>query len=290
MKKHFALKILFLSIAVLLILLVSSFSANTNALAMPFYDLQPKEMVLRAYFSTDYSKSSAERKHNIFLAAKSLNSAFVDAGGEFSFNGAVGQRTEGRGYKRAKIIVNGEFVEGVGGGVCQVSTTLYNAVVRAGLTVTEFHAHSLAVSYVAPSADAMVNSGSADLRFINDTHNPVIIKTRADGNTLTVKIYGEPLKEKYELKSLVKEEILPHYTVITDSAGEYPDLLQGERRIIKAGKKGLISEGYIVKTVNGKVLSKTRVRRDKYLAVDGVMIEGRAVKSEDRSESLPKAN
>ena len=286
MKGTFTGKIIILSIIVLLIILASSFGAYVNAFAMPFYDLQPKEMVLRAEFSTDYSKSSAERKHNISLAAKTLNGTFVDVGGEFSFNGTVGARTEKRGYKRAKIIVNGEFVEGVGGGVCQVSTTLYNAVVRAGLKITEYHAHSLSVSYVSPSADAMVNSGSADLRFINDTHNPVIIKATANGSKLTVKIYGEPLQEKYELKSVIKSEIPPEYAVIKDTAGEYPDLYLGERRIVKNGKKGIISEGYIVKTLNGKVVSKTRVRRDRYLAIDGVIVEGTAILPDKTSEEL----
>ena len=286
MKGAFTVKIIVLSFIVLLIILASSFAAEITAFAMPFYDLQPKEIVLRAEFSTDYSKSSTERKHNISLAAKTLNGTFVDVGGEFSFNGTVGARTEKRGYKRAKIIVNGEFVEGVGGGVCQVSTTLYNAAVRAGLKLTEFHAHSLSFSYVSPSADAMVNSGSADLRFINDTHNPVIIKATANGSKLTVKIYGEPLQEKYELKSVIKSEIPPEYAVIKDTAGEYPDLYLGERRIIKNGKKGIISEGYIVKTLNGKVVSKTRVRRDRYLAIDGVIVEGTAILPDKTSEEL----
>lgn len=277
MKKTLTFKIFLLFLSVLSVLICSSVGGYKNAFAMPFYDLQPKKIVLRAEFSTNYAKSSAERKHNIFLAAKSLNNVFVDVGGEFSFNKTVGARTEKRGYKTAKIIVNGEFTEGVGGGVCQVSTTLYNAVVRAGLKVTEFHAHSLSVSYVLPSTDAMVNSGSADLRFMNCTHNPIIIKTVADGNKLTVKIYGEPLEEKYELKSVITGEIPPDYKVIKDNAGEYPDLLSGEQRIIKYGKKGVISEAYLIKSLNGKIVSKTRVRRDKYLAINGIIIEGTAL-------------
>ena len=274
MKKFITAKIVFLSILVLLTLIFSSFGWAMNAFAMPFYDLKPQEQVLRAEFSTDYSKSSAERKHNIALAAKSLNNTFIDVGGEFSFNGTVGARTEKRGYKPAKIIVKGEFVEGVGGGVCQVSTTLYNAAVRGGLNITEVHGHSLAVSYVKPSCDAMVNSDSADLRFINRTHNPVVVKTSANGKTLTVKIYGEPMTETYELKSVIKREILPEYTVCQDDAGEYPDLFSGERKIINNGKKGYESEGYLVTKANGKTLSSVRVRRDTYLSVNGLIVEG----------------
>ena len=274
MKNNITLKIFILCFSVLIIMLISIFGYSGNAYAFPFYDLKPQKLTLRAEFSTDYSKSSAERKHNILLAAKSLDKTFLDVNGEFSFNRAVGARTEKRGYKTAKIIVDGEFVEGMGGGVCQVSTTLYNAAIRAGLKITEFHAHSLSVSYVEPSMDAMVSFGSADLRFKNLTHNPVIIRTFADGNTLTVKVYGEPMKEKYEIKSVIKEEILPEYSEITDENGEYPDLYTGEKRIIKYGKKGIVSEGVLIKTINGKVVSSTRIRRDKYRAVNGIVVLG----------------
>ena len=281
MKKFLTLKIVFLSLLVLLTLIISAFGISLSASAMPYYDLKPQKQVCRAEFSTDYSKSTLERKHNIALAAKALDNVFLDVNGEFSFNTAVGARTEKRGYKSAKIIVNGEFVLGVGGGVCQVSTTLYNAAIRAGLKITEAHAHSLAVSYVKPSCDAMVNSGSADLRFINTTHNPVIIKSTADGEKLTFRIYGEPMAEKYQLKSVIKQEILPEYTVISDKKGEYPDLFSGEKRIINYGKKGYISEGYLVQIVNGKVVSSTRLRRDKYLAIGGVIIEGTTPRLEE---------
>lgn len=274
MKNFFTLKIIFLSLLVLLTLVISAFGLSIGVNAMPYYDLKPQKQVLRAEFSTDYSKSTSERKHNIALAAKTLDNTFLDVNGEFSFNRKVGARTEKRGYKSAKIIVNGEFVDGVGGGVCQVSTTLYNAALQAGLHITEVHAHSLSVSYVKPSCDAMVNSGSADLRFINNTHNPVIIKAAADGSKLTFKIYGEPMTEKYKIKSVVKEEILPKFTVIYDKSGEYPDLFAGEQRILNYGKKGYISEGYLVKIVNGKVVSSSRVRRDKYLSIDGIIVEG----------------
>lgn len=262
---------------VIFILAISfcSVSAAKSALAMPFYDLRPAEMVFRAEFSTDYRKSSAERKHNIALAAKSLDKTFIDVGGEFSFNRTVGERTKKRGYKTAKIIVNGEFTEGVGGGVCQVSTTLYNAALLAGLKITESHPHSLSVGYVPLSFDAMVNSGSADLRFINKTHNPVIIRTFCDGNSLTIKIYGEPMREKYKLKSVLKKEILPTYITVKDTDGKYPDLYAGETRVISYGKKGYYSEGFLIKISDGNT-SSVRIRKDIYSAVNGLKAEGTA--------------
>ncbi len=244
------------------------------AYAMPFYDLRPAELTLRAEFYTSYTSSSAERKNNIALATKSINGTLVDVGAEFSFNRTVGARTLKRGYKNAKIIVDGKFVDGVGGGVCQVSTTLYNAVILAGLEINEYHPHSLPVSYVAPSFDAMVNSGSADLRFTNNTHNPLLIYATADGSTLKITVWGEPMREKYLRQSVVKEYISPTYQTLTDVDGEYPDLYEGEQRIVSYGKQGLISEGSLIKKVNGKIVSVKKLRTDKYRAINGVTIIG----------------
>lgn len=252
------------------------FSKANKASAMPFYDLRPQEITLRSEFYTSYSSSTDERKANIKLAARSLNNVMVDVGGEFSFNLTVGERTVKRGYKTAKIIVNGEFVDGVGGGVCQVSSTLYNAVLLAGLKITEYHPHSLPVSYVSPSFDAMVNSGSADLKFVNNTYNPIIINTVADGSRLTVKIYGEPLDVKYERKSVIVEEIpaLDAEEVFDDN-GEYPELYEGESKYLRYGKAGYKSEGYLVTTKNGRKISEKRIRSDKYNPTKGLVILGR---------------
>ena len=250
--------------------------------AMPFYDLQPKKIVLRSEFSTRYSSSTEERKFNVNLASKTLDNTLVDINGEFSFNLTIGERTEKRGYKKAKIIVGGEFVDGVGGGVCQVSTTLYNAVLLAGLKIIECHPHSLPVSYVEPSFDAMVNSGWADLKFINDTHNPVIIRARADGEKLTIQIFGEPMVERYERVSVLTGEVpQPKAEITFDDKGEYPDLFEGEFKFLRYGKSGYKSEGYIKTFVNGKHVKTRKIRTDKYLPTKSVIIYGRAKREDD---------
>ena len=249
---------------------------------MPFYRLNVGEIEQRASFSTTYSKSSLERKSNIKLACKSINKYFLDVGAEFSFNRVVGARTEKRGYKRAKIIEKGKFVDGVGGGVCQVSTTLYNAVLLAGLTVTECHPHSLPVSYVLPSFDAMVNSNSADLRFVNTSNYPVIIYANADGEKLEISIWGEPLGATYERKSVVIEEIVAEKEEeIIDVNGEYPDLYQGETKVLSYSKNGYKSEGYLIKKVNQIEESRVRIRRDSYMPQRGVVVLGTAERQED---------
>ena len=252
--------------------------------SMPFYGLKPSELTLRAGFYTSYSNSTLERKHNIALAVKKLNGTMVEPNGEFSFNKTVGERTEKRGYKMAKIIVGGKFLDGVGGGVCQVSTTLYNAVLLSGLSILEYHPHSLPVSYVAPSFDAMVNSSWADLKFLNNTKNPLIIKAFADGERVKIEIYGEKMQESYSRESKISEIITaPDYVIVKDEKLEYPDLFEGEQKIVTYKKDGYKSVGVLVKKINGKTVSVKQLRKDVYKPVQGLIIEG-VSKREEREE------
>ncbi|MBE7089412.1 MAG: hypothetical protein E7362_01245 [Clostridiales bacterium] len=270
-------------LTLLVVLIIVSTISIRQVWAMPFYNLKPAgELVLRARFYTTYSSSSDERKHNIKKASESINKTLLDVGEEFSFNHVVGERTVARGYKTAKIIVGGDFVDGIGGGVCQVSTTLYNAVLLAGLDVLEYHPHSLQVGYVAPSFDAMVSGGGADLRFVNNTDNPIIVYSEADGNRLLVSIYGQPMDYVIERKSVIIGEIQPpEEMVVKDEKGEFPELFEGEQKVVRYEKKGLLSEGYLIKKVNGKTVSEKRVRRDKYKPIGKLIVEGTIKRSED---------
>lgn len=258
---------------------------NTNsakAFSMPFYNLKPCKLTLRAKFYTSYTTSIQERKNNIKIATKSINATILDVGEEFSFNKIVGPRTEKRGYKTAKIIVGGKFTDGVGGGVCQVSTTLYNAVLLAGLKVTEFHPHSLPVSYVAPSFDAMVNSYTADLKFVNTTQNPIIILATANDNTLTISIYGEPMKSKFIRESVIIGKVpKPLPEIIVDENGEQPNLYKGEEKILQYGKEGIKSQGRLIETINGKTISVKTIRKDTYLGMQDIIIVGTKEKEID---------
>ncbi len=253
----------------------SSPTKAESAFSTPFYNFKPHHPVFRGRFYTSFSTSTEERKNNIEVASKALNNTLVAPSEEFSFNKTVGERTEKRGYKQAKIIVNGKFVDGIGGGVCQVSTTLYNALLLSGMQITEYHPHSLPVRYIAPSFDAMVNSGSADLRFINNTHNPVLIKTRVDSDCLFVEIYGEPMIETYEQEYKITEEISPQPDEITkDLENLFPELYEGQKKYLIYPKCGYKSQGFLIKKVNGKKVWSKLIRNDCYKATRGVIVEG----------------
>jgi vancomycin resistance protein YoaR len=170
----------------------------------------------------------------------SVNGQVLAPGEEFSFNKTVGPRKTERGYKTAKIIVDGEFVEGVGGGVCQVSTTIYNAVLLSDLAVVHAIHHSLPISYVPPSRDAMVTSVN-DFVFRNDTDYPVYIFTSTENNLAEVSIYGKRLDCKVILKTEVIKSI-PYKNVLLGGE-ELTDTEDCEK--IKSGKNGLVSELYI---------------------------------------------
>ena len=270
-----------LSVFLIFISLACIFFPVKQVNAMPFYQLEPHELVLRASFSTSFSSSSKERKHNIKLASKTLNNSFVDANAEFSFNHKIGIRNSKNGYKTAKIISDGKFVDGIGGGVCQVSTTLYNALLLSGMNVIEYHPHSLSVSYVAPSCDAMVSYGYADLKFINNTLNPIIIRCSTDNDILKIDVYGQPMKEKYYLESVIKGYIEPNEEVLVpDLENRFPNLKIGEKQYLIYPKKGIVSQAYLIKKSDGKVV-KTLLRKDKYRAINGVYIEGKLPANEN---------
>ena len=220
----------------------------------------------RSGFSTEYGSSSAERKSNVSLAARALNGCRIEDGEVFSFNETVGERTEERGYKIAKIISDGRFTDGIGGGVCQLSTTLYNAALLAGLDICERHPHTLAVSYVERSFDAMVSS-FADLKFINDTGGPLFIETEADGKTLTVNVYGR--RSEYTIKR-VSETIFEEDAgyELTGNDGSL-DIGEDERIILPQHKK-IRSRCRLYYYSGGKLIKKTLLHTDDYRGSKGV--------------------
>lgn len=216
-----------------------------------------------ASFSTDYSSSSAARKHNIRLALSALNNAVVRADGQFSFNKTVGARTEARGYQQALVINKGSYEKGVGGGVCQVSSTLYNAWLLAGLDVVSAKAHTLPASYVDLSRDATVSEW-IDLELHNPLPTDVTILTSYDESSITVSIVGAPREKKYSLSSEILK-VLPY----DEEVIEVNEVGDDEYYI---GKDGYISRLILTIVEGDRVIGKTEVRRDYYKPQNSVKI------------------
>lgn len=217
---------------------------------------------------TTFNAQRVNRTNNIKLAAKALDNCLLPPGAVFSFNDTVGPRTLAKGYDEADIILQNELVPGVGGGVCQVSTTLYNAVLQARLEIIERAPHSMLISYVAPGLDATVVYGARDLKFRNNTSGTLIIKALVYQGNLTVKIFGRPLLgEKVVLKS-TKEKEIPPKTIFR------------EDRKVPKGKFMLEQEGvtgYVYKVerfvydARGKLLRQEFISRNYYPPVDQVI-------------------
>lgn len=230
----------------------------------------------KSSFSTSFVTSSPERKNNIKVAMSKFDGIILDEGEVLSFNAVTGVRDESAGYKKAKIITNGTFTEGFGGGVCQVSTTLYNACLLAGLDVLEVHSHSLPVSYVEPSFDAMVNVGSSDLVIQNNTGGQIIITSSSENNICKFKIFG--LKNKYKITRISeKTKIIPAEPEVIETNykkyGDY-DLLVGEEKRLSYAKDGFYSSGYLNFYDNkGNLIKTKKIRENRYNPTKGVIIK-----------------
>lgn len=224
-------------------------------------------------YTTYFNAKDTGRCENISIAASLVDGATIQPYGEFSFNATVGRRTAEAGFRQAKIILNGEYVLGVGGGVCQVSTTLYNAALKAGLAVTEFHPHSLRVAYVEPSRDAMVSTKS-DLKLFNPHDHPVRLSVRVFENGIRVSFYGKDDGCRYELVSELLEELPPPEPIVKEGEKE---------EIVRAEKNGAKSELYLERYRGESLISRNRLRVDEYLPIQGIIVK----KIDDTTNKIP---
>ena len=203
---------------------------------------------------TTNTTSNSKRNTNIRLAAAALNGTIVGPGQEVSFNDTVGQRTEAKGYQGAAAYNNGEVVQEIGGGVCQVSTTLYNAALKAGMKISMRRSHTFEPSYVTPGMDATVSWGGPDFRFINTSSSAIGIKASYSNQTVTVSIYGVPVLEDgvtYSLEATKTETFdlpEPHY--------EEDQTLQPGQEVVKSkGTQGSRWQVKLVVKKDGQVIS-----------------------------------
>ena len=222
-------------------------------------------------FSTRYDSTNIDRTTNLQLACKKLNDKVILPGETFSYNNTLGERTAATGYKNAKIYVAGEVVDGIGGGICQISTTLYNAVLQANLEIVERRNHQFVTSYVPAGRDATVAYGSIDFKFKNTRKYAIKIKATVSDGIATISIYGIKEEEEYAITFNTRTISTIPYTVkyIDDNT-----LPTGTEKIKQSGANGLITETYIIKSLNGKVVSKELLSKDTYSAMQRIILRG----------------
>lgn len=210
-------------------------------------DLADLNTVLGRY-STPYSASKTDRTQNLKLAITAINGTVVMPGETFSADKAIGPRIEERGFREAPIFAEGDITPATGGGICQIATTIYNAVLYAGLPVVERHHHSQPVHYAPAGQDATVYAGQLDLRFVNDTGYPIVVLGSMDGRSVHVNIIG-----KKEAKVSVRLE-RSGITSTDFQVQEMPDptLPVGKQVIDQKGRNGIkVSVYQIIKKQDG---------------------------------------
>lgn len=189
-------------------------------------------------FSTNYAASNRNRTTNLILAANKINGTVIMPGETFSYNKVVGERTIAAGYKEAPIYVQGKVVDGLGGGICQITTTLYNAVVLANLEVTQRTNHQFVPSYAPASRDATVVYGAIDFQFKNNRQYPIKLSSSVSGGVATFQIFGQKQEDDYEVQ-------ISNYETGRSATAIY-------------------SEAYKILKRDGKVVDKVLLSRDVY--------------------------
>ncbi|NLX76678.1 MAG: hypothetical protein GXZ01_04790 [Clostridiaceae bacterium] len=214
-------------------------------------------------FETSFNPANEPRVHNIKTACSKINQKLLLAGEEFSMDMALGDRTERNGYKTAKVIVNNELVDGLGGGICQVASTIYNTVLLSGLEVLERRNHTLPLSYIEMGRDATISQGYIDFRFRNNTGYAILIEAKTAANRVIVTIWGcEPeIKTFIRIRTRIVEKIEPEgIEKITD-----PSLKPGETVVIREAKPGYKVEVYRdVMDMSGKLIKTDLISVDTY--------------------------
>ena len=228
---------------------------------------------LLATFSTNYNAGNVDRTTNLRLAANKINGTVLLPNEEFSYNAIVGERTINAGYKMAATYSNGAVVDGLGGGICQISSTLYDAVVMANLKITTRRNHQFVTSYVPAGKDATVVWGSQDFKFVNSRKYPVRITATVQGGVATVQVWGIKEEVEYDISIETKKiaTIEPTTQYVQD-----PSLPAGQQKVVQAGSNGRKVEAYKVTKLNGQVVSTTLLSKDTYNAMKRIVHVGTA--------------
>ena len=222
-------------------------------------------------FTTRYDPTAYDRTTNLRIASDKINEKIVMPGETFSYNKALGARTSAAGYKNAKVFENGEVVDGIGGGICQVSSTLYNAVLMADLEIVERRNHQFVTSYLPAGRDATVVYGAIDFKFKNTRKYPVRIVSSVQNGISAVSIYGIKEENEYTFSFSTRTVATIPFSIQYE---EDASLTVGTENIKQKGANGLKTETYITKMLNGKVISTNLLSKDTYSAMKQITIKG----------------
>lgn len=226
-------------------------------------------------FTTSFSTSSANRCKNVNSGASHINGTVLYPGEEFSTYATVSPFTEENGYAMAGSYLNGEVVDSMGGGICQVSTTLYNAVLRAELNVTERSPHSMTVHYVELSEDAAIAGTYKDFKFTNSTDYPIYIEgyTTSD-KKITFNIYGKETRDKNRTISFESQMVskTDPVTILQEDGGQGI----GYKAVSSKGSAGYVAELYKIVKVNGVETDRIKINKSTYKGTNRVVIYGTA--------------
>ncbi len=207
-----------------------------------------------ASYSTKYNPGEVDRTYNMFLASNKVNGTVLQPGGVFSYNKVVGERSVAAGYRNAKVFENGRVVDGLGGGICQVSSTIYNAALYANLEIVERKNHSFAVAYTPMGQDATVVMNQIDFKFRNNTKYPIKIVSSVSGGLCTVSVLGT-LDQNYKVEIVNTITATKPYgvTYVQDDT-----LAFGEEKETQSGQTG-----YNVATVRKVYLNSELIKTEK---------------------------
>ena len=225
---------------------------------------------LLASYTTRFDPTQTNRTVNVKIAAKALDMAIIKPGTTLAFNQIVGERTVEDGYKDAYIIVNGKFVPGLAGGICQVSSTLYNTGLFANLQVTQRSNHDLAISYVPIGQDATVAYPDLDLKFNNNTGAYLLVRTKTNYNTITIELYGKvkPRQEVFIENTI--ESIIPAVEQrLVDKT-----MAHGVSELKQQGQPGYVVKSVRTVKVNGVIVSSEPLNQSRYLALPKIFAVG----------------
>lgn len=222
-------------------------------------------------YTTQFNTNDTNRTYNIIQAANSLDHTMIYPGDIFSFNKTVGLRLAANGYKEAPVYIGSDLVPGVGGGVCQVSTTLYNAALLADLKIIERSSHIRPAAYVPLGQDATVADNLIDLSFQNSTDANVYIRAFVYGNQITTVIYGKVDNNAPEIVITSSEpQIIEPNTIVKQD----DNLELGKQMIETEGQKGFVVSTYRIKYQDGRQITKEYISTDEYAPVDKIIIVG----------------